>query len=154
MARSLVVAPHREGGQAQYIERPLAAQPVNDPVAAVLEWALRHLAEPLPVERLADVAPEPAHLHPGDPGLHRGHPCAVGQAPRLDEARRLLESTDLPIDQVAAACGFGSTVTLRQSFAAAFATSPSEYRPPVAVIVDARPGGRGLLPVDGGDGDR
>jgi transcriptional regulator GlxA family with amidase domain len=47
---------------------------------------------------------------------------------RLDEARRLLESTDLPIDQVAANCGFGSTVTMRQCFAAAFHTTPSEYR--------------------------
>jgi transcriptional regulator GlxA family with amidase domain len=43
VARSLVVAPHRGGGQAQYIERPLPPQSVDDPIAAVLEWALRHL---------------------------------------------------------------------------------------------------------------
>ena len=129
VARSLVVAPHREGGQAQYIERPLPAQPVNDPIAVVLEWALRHLAEPLPVERLADVA------HLSRRTFIRAFQAATGVTPaawvkrrRLDEARRLLESTDLPIDRVAAACGFGSTVTVRQSFAAAFATSPSEYR--------------------------
>ena len=129
VARSLVVAPHREGGQAQYIERPLSAPSVNDPIAGVLEWALRHLAEPLTVERLADVA------HLSRRTFIRAFRAATGATPavwvrrqRLDEARRLLESTDLPIDQVAATCGFGSTVTLRQSFAAAFDTSPSEYR--------------------------
>ncbi|GAA4950428.1 GlxA family transcriptional regulator [Actinoplanes utahensis] len=129
VARSLVVAPHREGGQAQYIERPLPVQSVNDPIAVVLEWALRHLAEPLPVERLADVA------HLSRRTFIRAFQASTGVTPavwvkrqRLDEARRLLESTDLPVDQVAAASGFGSTVTLRQSFAAAFDTSPSEYR--------------------------
>jgi transcriptional regulator GlxA family with amidase domain len=129
VARSLVVAPHREGGQAQYIERPLPAQSANDPIATVLEWALQHMSEPLPVERLADVA------HLSRRTFIRAFQASTGVTPavwvkcrRLDEARRLLESTDLPIDQVAAACGFGSTVTLRQSFAAAFDTSPSEYR--------------------------
>ncbi|WP_440900659.1 GlxA family transcriptional regulator [Actinosynnema sp.] len=129
VARSLVVAPHREGGQAQYVERPLPARAVDDPIAVVLEWALRHLAEPLPVERLAQVA------HLSRRTFIRAFQTATGETPavwvrrqRLDEARRLLESTDLPIDQVAASCGFGSAVTLRQRFAAAFATSPSEYR--------------------------
>ncbi|WP_229069082.1 GlxA family transcriptional regulator [Actinoplanes sp. DH11] len=129
VARSLVVAPHRDGGQAQFIERPLPPRPAGDPIAAVLEWALRHLAEPLPVERLAGVA------HLSRRTFIRAFQASTGVTPavwvrrqRLDEARRLLESTDLPIDQVAAACGFGSTVTLRQSFAAAFHTAPSEYR--------------------------
>ncbi|MBB5801374.1 transcriptional regulator GlxA family with amidase domain [Saccharothrix ecbatanensis] len=129
VARSLVVAPHREGGQAQYIERPLSPQSVNDPIAVVSEWALRHLAEPLPVERLAGVA------HLSRRTFIRAFQASTGITPaawvrrqRLDEARRLLESTDLPIDQVAATCGFGSTVTMRQLFAAAFDTSPSEYR--------------------------
>ncbi|GAA3338698.1 helix-turn-helix domain-containing protein [Amorphoplanes nipponensis] len=129
VARSLVVAPHREGGQAQYIERPLPAQAGTDPIAGVLEWALRHLAEPLTVERLAGVA------HLSRRTFIRAFQASTGVSPavwvrrqRLDEARRLLESTDLPIDQVSAGCGFGSTVTLRQCFAAAFGTSPSEYR--------------------------
>jgi transcriptional regulator GlxA family with amidase domain len=56
VARSLVVAPHREGGQAQYIERPLT-RPATDPaIAEVMEWALIRLHESLPVERLADQA--------------------------------------------------------------------------------------------------
>ncbi|MFF5174361.1 GlxA family transcriptional regulator [Micromonospora sp. NPDC000089] len=129
VARSLVVAPHREGGQAQYIERPLPPHSVKDPIAGVLEWALRHLAEPLSVERLADVA------HMSRRTFIRAFQASTGITPalwvrrqRLDEARRLLESTDLSIGQVAAVCGFGSVVTLRQSFAAAFDTSPSDYR--------------------------
>jgi transcriptional regulator GlxA family with amidase domain len=145
VARSLVVAPHREGGQAQYIERPLPARPANDPIAVVLEWALRHLAEPLPVERLADVA------HLSRRTFIRAFQASTGVTPavwvrrqRLDEARRLLESTDLPIDQVAASCGFGSTVTMRQRFAAAFDTSPSEYRRRFdARAVDSGTGRRG-----------
>lgn len=129
VARNLVVAPHREGGQAQYIERPLPAHSFDDPITGALEWALRHLAEPLTVERLAAVA------HMSRRTFIRAFQASTGVTPavwvkrqRLDEARRLLESTELPIDQVAAACGFGSSVTLRQSFAAAFDTSPSEYR--------------------------
>ena len=129
VARHLVVAPHREGGQAQYIERPLPAHSADDPIAAVLEWALRHLGEDLTVERLARVA------HLSRRTFIRAFTASTGVTPaawvkgrRLDEARQLLESTALPIDQVAAACGFGSTVTLRQAFAAAFGTSPSEYR--------------------------
>jgi transcriptional regulator GlxA family with amidase domain len=47
---------------------------------------------------------------------------------RLDEARRLLETTDRPIDTIAAECGIGSPVTLRQNFSAAFKISPSQYR--------------------------
>ncbi|WP_239166671.1 GlxA family transcriptional regulator [Actinoplanes italicus] len=129
VARSLVVAPHREGGQAQYIERPLPQHGSGDPIAATIEWALRHLGDDLSVERLADVA------HLSRRTFIRAFQASTGETPaawvrrrRLDEVRRLLESTDLLIDQIAAACGFGSAVTLRQSFAAAFDTSPSEYR--------------------------
>lgn len=129
VARHLVVAPHREGGQAQYIERPVPAQESDDPVSRVVAWALEHLGEPLTVERLA------ARAHMSRRTFIRAFRASTGATPaswvrsrRLDEARRLLESTDLPVDQVADACGFGSAVTLRQGFAAAFGTSPSVYR--------------------------
>ncbi|WP_375544931.1 helix-turn-helix domain-containing protein [Micrococcus terreus] len=65
---------------------------------------------------------EQAHLHPG---LQAGDRHDAG---RLDEVRRLLESTVLPIDQIAAECGFSSPITMRQNFGAAFSTTPSEYR--------------------------
>jgi transcriptional regulator GlxA family with amidase domain len=129
VARQLVVAPHREGGQAQYIQRPLATRGADDPISRVLEWALLHLGEPLPVARLADVA------HMSRRTFIRAFTASTGATPaawvrsrRLDEARRLLESTDLPVEQVATSCGLGNAVTLRQNFAAAFDTSPSEYR--------------------------
>lgn len=129
VARNLVVAPHRAGGQAQYIERPLPPHSFDDPIIEGWGGLCRHLAEPLTVERLAGVA------HMSRRTFSRAFQASTGVTPavwvkrqRLDEARRLLESTELSIDQVAAECGFGSSVTLRRSFAAAFDTSLSEYR--------------------------
>lgn len=129
VARSLVVAPHREGGQAQYIERPVPASAANDPIAATSTWALKHLDQDLTVERLADAA------HMSRRSFVRAFRASTGSTPaawvrsrRLDEARRLLETTDLTIDQIAASCGFGNTVTLRQNFASAFGSTPSAYR--------------------------
>lgn len=129
IARSLVVAPHREGGQAQYIDRPLA-QPVSDTtMAEVQEWALSHLDESLTVDRLADQARMSRR------SFVRHFQQSTGTTParwilehRLQEARALLETTDWGIDSIAGKCGFGSSVTLRQRFAAAFAISPSAYR--------------------------
>jgi transcriptional regulator GlxA family with amidase domain len=129
VARSLVVAPHRDGGQAQYIQRPLPACATDEPISRVVEWALLHLGEPLTVDRLAAAA------HMSRRTFVRAFQASTGATPaawvrsrRLDEARRLLKSTDLAIDQVADACGFGNAVTLRQNFTSAFGTSPSGYR--------------------------
>lgn len=129
VARSLVVAPHREGGQAQYIERPVAQRSADDPIGAASAWALRNLAEDLSIERLAHAA------HMSRRTFVRAFRDSTGTTPaawvrsrRLDEARRLLEATDLSVDQIAASCGFGNPVTLRQNFAAAFGSTPSGYR--------------------------
>jgi len=129
VARHLVVAPHREGGQAQFIDRPLPPRPSDDPISRVLEWALLHLGDAVTVDDMARVA------HMSRRTFIRAFRASTGTSPaawvrsrRLDEARRLLESTDLSVEQVAADCGFGTAVTLRQSFGAAFGTSPSEYR--------------------------
>lgn len=129
VARSLVVAPHREGGQAQYVERPLARPDTTSPIAEVLEWALARLDEPLPIGRLAE------HARMSRRSFVRHFQQATGTTParwvldrRLDEARTLLETTDRSIEDIASICGFGSGVTLRQNFAATFATSPSAYR--------------------------
>jgi len=128
VARSLVVAPHREGGQAQFIERPVPIAETQDPIALATSWALAHLDEPLTVDGLAAAA------HLSRRSFVRAFRSATGTTPaawvrarRLDEARRLLETTDLPIDQVAVACGF-TPVTFRQNFAAAFDSTPSRYR--------------------------
>jgi transcriptional regulator GlxA family with amidase domain len=129
VARSLVVAPHRLGGQAQYIERPLPVTTDRDPIADVQAWALSRLETSLTVTDLAAAA------HMSRRTFLRAFQTSTGTTPavwvrsrRLDLARRLLETTDRPVDQVAAAAGFGSPVTLRQAFAAAFRTSPSAYR--------------------------
>jgi transcriptional regulator GlxA family with amidase domain len=129
VARSLVIAPHREGGQAQYIERPVPSRSNDDPISRLLEWALGHLGEPLTIDLLA------AQAHLSRRTFVRAFRAATGTTPaawirarRLDAARRLLETTDLSIDQISADCGFGNAVTLRQNFTAAFSTTPTEYR--------------------------
>ena len=128
VARQLVIAPHREGGQAQYIEQPVPRR-ADDPIGRTVAWALEHLSEPLSVERLARTAQMSTR------SFIRAFSEATGTAPatwvraqRVREAQRLLESTDLAIEQVASACGFGSTVTLRQAFTRALTTTPSAYR--------------------------
>lgn len=129
VARSLVIAPHRDGGQAQYIERPVPQRTADDPVSSLLEWALARLGEPLTIDRLA------AQAHLSRRTFVRAFRAATGTTPaawirarRLDAARRLLETTDLSVEQIADDCGFGNAVTLRQNFAAAFSTAPTEYR--------------------------
>ena len=129
VARQLVIAPHREGGQAQYIERPVPRHADDDPIGRTASWALEHLGEPLPVERLARSARMSTR------SFIRAFREATGAAPaawvraqRVREAQRLLESTDLAIEQVASVCGFGSAVTMRQAFARILSTTPSAYR--------------------------
>lgn len=129
VARSLVVAPHREGGQAQYIERPLAQAATDTTIADVQHWALSRLHENLSIDRLAGEAKMSRR------SFIRQFSQATGSTPmrwvlgqRLDEARVLLETTDWSIDDVSSACGFASTVTFRQNFVVAFATTPTAYR--------------------------
>jgi transcriptional regulator GlxA family with amidase domain len=129
VARSLVVAPHRDGGQAQYIERPLARAAEDTAISAVQEWALGRLDETLTVDRLAEQARMSRR------SFVRQFQKATGTTParwvleqRLNEARVLLETTDWGIDEIAAACGFGSGVTFRQNFGSAYATTPTAYR--------------------------
>lgn len=129
VSRALVVAPHREGGQAQYIERPLRPQQANDPISSVIVWALGNLAEPLTIDQLAAQAHMSRRTFIRDFQAHTGTtPASWVRSRRLDESRRLLEETVLPVDQVAAASGFSSPITMRQNFATAFATTPTEYR--------------------------
>ncbi|WP_432522809.1 GlxA family transcriptional regulator [Kineococcus sp. SYSU DK006] len=129
VARSLVVAPHREGGQAQYVERPLAQPATSTAITDVQQWALARLHEDLGVDRLAGRARMSRRT------FIRRFGQATGTTParwvleqRMAEARVLLESTDWTIEAVAAACGFASPVTFRQNFSTAFATTPTAYR--------------------------
>jgi transcriptional regulator GlxA family with amidase domain len=127
VARRLVVAPHREGGQAQWLERPLPAP--GEGLAATFEWALEHLDDPLTVADLA------RHAGWAPRTLARHFAAETGMAPqrwlaaaRIREARRLLEATDLPVEVIAARCGLGSAANLRVHLARDAGVTPTAYR--------------------------
>jgi transcriptional regulator GlxA family with amidase domain len=129
VARSLVSAPHREGGQAQYIKRPLAPDTYGVTLAPTRAWALARLHEPLTVPRLA------AHAHMAPRTFARRFVTETGTTPlrwllaaRLDRARELLESTELAVDHIADRCGLGSPSNLRLHFRRTFGTTPTAYR--------------------------
>lgn len=129
VSRHLVVAPHRDGDQAQYVVRPLADPGGVGHLAPVLEWAAAHLDQRLTVADLAERASMSRR------NFTRRFEEATGTSParwvlarRLDESRRLLETTDASVGEVARACGFASAVTFRQNFVTAYATTPTSYR--------------------------
>lgn len=129
VARQLVVAPHREGDQAQYVTRPVREADVPGPIAELTAWALEHLDERLDVAGLARRANMSVRNFTRRFKETTGtSPARWIQAQRLDEARRLLEVTPWSIERVAHASGFTSPVTFRQAFVAAYATTPTSYR--------------------------
>ncbi|MFE3189734.1 GlxA family transcriptional regulator [Nocardia sp. NPDC059240] len=128
-ARYLVVSPHRAGGQAQYLQSPVPAQPSDSGLSLTLDWALTNLQRPLTVSDLA------THANLSDRTLARRFHAELGATPlrwlltqRLIRARELLELTDLPVDAVADRCGLGSPANLRTHFNREVGVSPSEYR--------------------------
>ena len=129
VARDMVVPPHRDGGQAQFIEQPVARCPETDAIAEVLDWALAHLDQPLDVETLAATAVMSPRT------FARRFRAATGTTPqrwvtqqRVAAAQRLLESTELSVDAIAADCGFGTAASLRLHFHRQVGTSPQAYR--------------------------
>ncbi|MFS8197809.1 GlxA family transcriptional regulator [Streptomyces sp. CWNU-52B] len=128
VARSCVVPPWRDGGQAQYIEQPVP-EPTVTSTAATRYWALEHLGEPLTLGDLAD------HARMSLRTFARRFNDEVGMSPgrwliqqRVLRARQLLESSDLPVDQVAGEVGFATGTSLRQHLHAAIGVSPQAYR--------------------------
>jgi transcriptional regulator GlxA family with amidase domain len=128
VAKYCVVPPWREGGQAQFIDRPL---PTLDDAstAATREWALIHLDQELTVERLA------RHANMSPRTFSRRFREETGQGPgtwvrnrRIDHARELLEFRDLPVDEVARRSGLGSGGNLRHHLRRGVGMSPSSYR--------------------------
>jgi transcriptional regulator GlxA family with amidase domain len=129
VARRMVVAPHRQGGQAQYIEQPLPRSGADERLASVMGWALARLDEAHGLDALA------ARAAMSRRSFTRHFRQATGttvlqwlQNQRLARAQRLLETGTKPIEAVAAEAGFGSALSLRQLFAARLAISPSQYR--------------------------
>ena len=127
IARRMVVPPHRDGGQAQFIHQPVP-ECADEGFAPVVTWALEHLEEDLPVSRLARRAQMSERTFARRFRAATGvSPAAWVNAQRLDRARELLEGSDLPVEQVARRSGFGSSAVLREHFAR-IGTSPTAYR--------------------------
>ena len=132
VARALVVPPWREGGQAQFIDRHTdrpEGSSDGSSTAATREWALSHLGEELTVRRLA------SHAGMSPRTFSRRFALETGQSPgawirgrRIDQARELLESRDLPVDEVARLSGLGSGGNLRHHLRRGVGMSPTSYR--------------------------
>ena len=143
VARRLVIAPHRDGGQAQFIAKPLPAR-AGHGLARATDWALGHLDRPLGVDDLAKAAA----LSPRT--FNRRFQTELGTTPhrwlthqRVLAAQRQLESTRASIDEVAEAVGFGTAQTLRLHFRRILRTSPNAYRRRFATVAATRARGQG-----------
>lgn len=129
MARLLVTPPHRQGGQAQYIERPVLQLPNDNRLPGVLEWARDHLAEDLSVDALAEVAKMSRRTFTRRFRETTGTTVTKWlNAERVARAQQLLEVTNRSIECIASEVGFGTPLSLRQQFASQLGTSPSSYR--------------------------
>lgn len=129
VARQLVIASHRQGGQAQFIERPLPVSNSDGRFSQVLEWVTEHLGQTHSIDELAQRAAMSQR------NFTRHFRQATGTSfkqwllnQRLAHAQWLLESGDASIEVVAQEAGFGSTLSLRQHFRTVLRTSPSAYR--------------------------
>ncbi|MEU5563724.1 GlxA family transcriptional regulator [Micromonospora musae] len=129
LARRMVVPPHRDGGQAQYIEAPIPRAPEAPTLEPVLEWLMGHLERPVTVDELAaraGMAPRTfARRFRAETGT-TPHDWVTNQ--RVLLARRLLEETGLSVEAVADRAGFGDAATLRHHFTRRVGAAPQSYR--------------------------
>jgi transcriptional regulator GlxA family with amidase domain len=129
LARQMVVPPQRDGGQAQFIDAPLATIDGSNLFADTIAWVQEHLDEPLTISDLAGRSAMSPRT------FARRFLAATGTTPhqwlqhqRVHLAQRLLEASDLPIDIVAARSGFCTAGNLRKHFGRTVHTSPQAYR--------------------------
>ena len=128
VARRMVVAPHREGGQAQYVEAPVAKQPGRG-IGKAIDWALRHIGEPVTVTDLADrSAMSPRTFFRRFTEQMGVSPNAWLQNERVKRARALIETGPITLDGLAAQCGYDSAETFRVAFKRVMGVPPGEYR--------------------------
>ena len=128
VAQRLVIPPHREGGQAQFVPRPVATDE-RGRLARLLDWIRGHLAAEHTIESLA------AHASMSPRTLQREFKASTGLSPyawivreRIERAKELLEGSRLPTEQIAERVGMGSPQVLRHHFRAQVGTSPAQYR--------------------------
>jgi len=129
VARRMVVPPHRDGGQAQYIADPVPPCTGTDLFTDTMTWMLEHLDEQVTVEDLA----ERSAMSPRT--FARRFRAVTGTTPlqwvlrqRVLLAQRLLETTDEPVERIATQCGFGTAAGMRQHFTRFVHTTPQAYR--------------------------
>jgi transcriptional regulator GlxA family with amidase domain len=127
-AKRIVVPPHRDGGQAQFVDLPVPPRREGS-LAGTRDWALERLGRPLTVRELA------AHAHVSERTFARRFAAETGLPPlqwlharRVDAARAALETTAASIDDIAHTCGFGTAANLRKHFRRATRTTPTAYR--------------------------
>ena len=135
VARRMVIAPHRQGGQAQFIEQPLPATIADQRLAGVLAWASAHMEEAHSVDALAARAAMSRRTFTRH--FRKATGASVSQwvlGQRLARAKHLLETTGMRIEQVAGEAGFQSALSLRQHFQATLGTSPRAYRAAFRVV--------------------
>jgi transcriptional regulator GlxA family with amidase domain len=128
-ARRMVVPPHRDGGQAQYVDLPMPVTAEDHDLSATLSWMSQHLDRAISVPELARRAHMSARTFARRFISQTGttpHKWLLGQ--RLLRAQQLLETTELPVEIVAERSGLGSAATLRQYFQRHLSTSPVAYR--------------------------
>ncbi|GLC94950.1 transcriptional regulator FtrA [Cupriavidus sp. TA19] len=128
VARRLVMPPHREGGQAQYIAEPVSKRS-NASLAPLVDAVRATLDEDWPIARMARQAAMSART------FQRHFVSMMGMPPgewllieRLSRAKGLLEETDASVDDIAVQVGFGAAATLRNHFRTRLGTSPGHYR--------------------------
>ena len=128
IARRMVVPPHRDGGQAQFVEKPVG-EPACDTLGDLIEWMQRNLEKLVTVDDLADVAAMSPRT------FARRFVQETGTTPqrwltgqRILLAQQLLEETDETVDVIAERAGFGTAATFRHHFRTWCATTPQAYR--------------------------
>ncbi len=129
VARRLVVPPHRDGGQAQYVQQPVLVPRETAAFGELFDWLRDNLARPLSIARMAQ------RLAMSERTFVRRFRDTAGCSPgdwlvqaRVERARFLLETCDESMDQLAQSCGFGSAATLRHHFRKRLGVRPSDYR--------------------------
>ncbi|MEU9272575.1 helix-turn-helix domain-containing protein [Streptomyces sp. NPDC048251] len=129
VARDVVLPSHRDGGQAQYLAAPVPEDCRDERLGEVLAWARENLHQPLPVAELARRAVMSKR------SFARRFTAATGTTPhawlrslRLSRAEEFLETTDLPVEEIARRVGYGSAAVLREQFVRRRGVPPRSYR--------------------------
>jgi len=129
LARRLVVSPHREGGQAQFIDQPVPQGASDQRLSLLLDWLRANLGESLSIDHVAQ------RLAMSRRSFTRHFKQVTGSTfgkwltnERIKAAQQHLETTHDSVEKIAAACGFGTSLSLRQHFSAVVGVSPTSYR--------------------------